>query len=71
MSDAEYFLIAWAVIATVIAGVYANRTKKQEFQNQVLMETIHEIGMGTAKVTIRGNRVIVERGDDDGDNTSK
>jgi hypothetical protein len=27
--------------------------------------------MGTAKVTIRGNRVMVERGDDDGDNTSK
>jgi hypothetical protein len=71
MSDAEYFLLAWAVIATVIAGVYSNRIKKQEFQNQVLMETIHEIGMGTAKVTIRGNRVMVERGDDDGDNTSK
>jgi hypothetical protein len=71
MSDAEYFLLAWAVIATVIAGVYTNKTKKQEFQNQILMETIHEIGLGTAKVAIRGNRVTVTRGDDDGDNTSK
>ena len=71
MSDAEYFLLAWAVIATVIAGVYTNKTKKQEFQNQILMETIHEIGLGTAKVAIRGNRVTVTRGDEDGDNTSK
>jgi hypothetical protein len=71
MSDAEYFLLAWAVIATVVAGVYANKVKKQEVQNQVLMETIHEIGLGTAKVSIRGNRVTVTRGDDDGDNTSK
>jgi hypothetical protein len=71
MSDAEYFLLAWAVIATVIAGIYASKTKKYEVQNQVLMETIHEIGMGTAKVSIRGNRVTVQRGDDDGDNTGK
>jgi len=71
MSDAEYFLLAWAVIATVVAGVYANKTKKYEVQNQVLMETIHEIGIGTAKITVRGNRITVERGDDDGNNTSK
>jgi hypothetical protein len=71
MSAAEYFLIAWAVIATVIAGVYASRTKKYQFQTQELMETIHEIGMGTAKVFIRGNRITVDRGGNDGDNTSK
>ena len=71
MSDAEYFLLAWAVIATVIAGIYASKTKKYEVQNQVLMETIHEIGIGTAKITVRGNRITVERGDDDGNNTSK
>lgn len=71
MTDAEIFLMAWAVIATVIAGVYASKTKKYEVQNQVLMETIHEIGIGTAKITVRGNRITVERGDDDGNNTSK
>ena len=71
MSDAEYFLLAWAVIATVIAGVYANRSKRQEVQNHVLMESIYEIAQGTAKVAIRGNRVTVTRGDEDGDNTSK
>jgi hypothetical protein len=71
MTDAEIFLMAWAVIATVIAGVYASKTKKYQFQTQELMETIHEIGMGTAKVIIRGNRITVERGDDDGNNTSK
>ena len=71
MSDAEYFLLAWAVIATVIAGIYASKTKKYEVQNHVLMESIYEIAQGTAKVVIRGNRVTVTRGDDDGDNTSK
>jgi hypothetical protein len=71
MTDAEIFLMAWAVIATVIAGVYASKTKKYEVQNQVLMETIHEIGIGTAKIIVRGNRITVERGDDDGNNTSK
>ena len=71
MTDAEIFLMAWAVVATVIAGVYASKTKKYEVQNQVLMETIHEIGIGTAKITVRGNRITVERGDDDGNNTSK
>lgn len=71
MSDAEYFLLAWAVIATVIAGIYASKAKKQEFQNHVLMESIYEIAQGTAKVVIRGNRVTVTRGDDNGDNTSK
>jgi hypothetical protein len=71
MSDAEIFLMAWAVIGTVVAGVYASKAKKQEVQNQILMETIHEIGIGTAKITVRGNRITVQRGDDDGDSTSK
>jgi hypothetical protein len=71
MSDAEYFLLTWAVIATVIAGIYASKVKKCEVQNHVLMESIYEIAQGTAKVIIRGNRVTVTRGDDDGDNTSK
>lgn len=71
MTDAEIFLMAWAVIATVIAGVYASKAKKEEEAKHVLMETIHEIGVGTAKIVVRGNRITVTRGEDDGDSTSK
>lgn len=71
MSDAEMFLIAWAVIATVVAGVYASKAKTQEIQKQILMGTIHDIAKGEAQASIVGNRVTVKQVEKNDGDTSK
>lgn len=70
MSDAEIFLMAWAVIATVIAGVYASKFKNEEQAKFVLMDSVLSVAKGEAEISLRGNRVTIKE-KQDGDSTSK
>jgi hypothetical protein len=70
MTDAEIFLMAWAVIATVIAGVYASKFKNEEQAKFVLMDSILNVAKGEAEISLRGNRVTIKE-KQDGDSTSK
>lgn len=75
MTDAEIFLMAWAVIATVIAGVYASKYKTEEQAKFVLMDSILDVAKGEASISLRGNRVTIKKVTveevKDGDSTGK
>lgn len=70
MTDAEIFLMAWAVIATVIAGVYASKYRAEEQLNLALMSSVLSVAKGEAEISLRGNRVTIKE-KQDGDSTSK
>lgn len=61
MSDAEMFLMAWAVLATIVAGLYATKTRNTAETVRALMFAITEIAEGRAEVTIRGDSVQVKK----------
>ena len=70
MTDAEIFLMAWAVIATVIAGVYASKYRAEEQLNLALMSSVLSVAKGEAEISLRGNRVTIKE-KQDGDSTGK
>lgn len=70
MTDAEIFLMAWAVIATVIAGIYVGKFKNEEQAKFVLMDSVLSVAKGEAEISLRGNRVTIKE-KQDGDSTGK
>lgn len=72
MSDAEIFLIAWAVIATVVAGLFASRANKEKELNLTLMGSILDVAKGDAELKLVGNRLTIKHKEySDDDSTSK
>lgn len=61
MSDAEMFLMAWAVIATCVAGFYANRNRYTNQAIQALMFAISEVAEGKAELTLVDDRVQIKK----------
>ena len=58
LSDAEIFLMAWAVIATVIAGIYAQKTNHLSEAFKAMMFALEEIAKGNAEVSLKGDNTI-------------
>lgn len=61
MSDAEYFLLAWAVIATVVAGLFASKARYTGQAVQAMMFAIVEIAEGKAEVSMKDGVVQIKK----------
>lgn len=70
LSDAEVFLLVWAMIATLAWGLQAHKAKLEQLAREALMQAVIGVAKGEATLTMQGNRVTI-KGTDDGDNTSK
>lgn len=64
MSDAEYFLMAWAVIATVVAGFYANKAHNAHKAVETLMFAVSEVAEGKATISMVGNSVRIKQNEE-------
>jgi hypothetical protein len=61
MSNAEYFLLAWAVLSTVFAVIYHGRAKSYYLQNAKTAVLLAELAFGDIKaVTNSEGYTVVE-----------
>lgn len=70
LSDAEVFLLMWALIATVSSAFYSTKYRQEEKEKEALMEAVIGVAKGEATITLRGNRVSI-KGVDYDDSTGK
>lgn len=70
LSDAEVFLLVWAVIATASSAYYASKYKAEEQAKFVLMDSVLSVAKGESEISLRGNRVTIKE-KQDGDSTGK
>ena len=61
MSDAELFLLAWAVIATVVAGLYANKSRNMGEALGAMMFALKEVAKGNAEVSCTDDTLRIKR----------
>jgi hypothetical protein len=59
MESSELFLLAWAMLATVLAIYYHHKTNRLKFTLFVQQMGFRMIGEGKAKVVIDGDNVKV------------
>jgi hypothetical protein len=58
LTDAEVFLLMWAVIATVIAGLYAQKANHLGEAVKAMMFALGEVAKGNAEVSLKGDDTI-------------
>lgn len=61
MTDAEIFLMVWAVLATVVAGIFTHKANQHSEAVRALFFAITEIAEGKAEVTISGDTVKIKK----------
>lgn len=61
MSEAEYFLMAWAVVATTVAGFYANKARNAHKAVETLMFAVSEVAEGKATISMIGDSVRIKQ----------
>lgn len=61
MNESEMFLMAWAVIATCVAGFFANKARYTNEAVQALMFAISEVAEGKAELTLVNDRVQIKK----------
>ena len=64
MSYAEYFLLTWAVLSTVLAGYLWGRVKHYFTHGRILANLIAEVVAGEVKPTTRADGFTVLENDE-------
>lgn len=61
MTTAELFLLAWAGIATIVAGLFANKARYTSHAVEALMFAISEVAEGKAELSKNGDSVQIKK----------
>jgi hypothetical protein len=64
LTDAEVFLMIWAVIATASSAYYSTKYKTELQEKETLMEAVIGVAKGEAEISLRGNRVSIKEKQD-------
>jgi len=64
MSNAEYFLLAWAILSTVFAVVYHGRAKSYYLQNAKTAVLLAELAFGDIKAVTNSEGYTVVENDE-------
>lgn len=64
MSDAEYFLMAWAILSTVFAGFFWSRAKYYYIAHRKVAILVAELAFGEIKAVLRPDGFMVVENDD-------
>lgn len=64
MSDAEYFLMAWAILSTVLAVFYNAKAKFFYAQHKRTAILLAELAFGDIKATVRPDGFTVVENDE-------
>ena len=60
LSNAELFLMAWAICATVVAGLFMNTMKKADFVIKGMMKILVGVAEEELSVSLQGNKLTVK-----------
>lgn len=64
MSDAEYFLMAWAVLATIFAGYCWGKAKAHYLMHRRVAVLVAELAFGDIKAVLRDDGFMVVENED-------